>query len=55
MGVGSRAMFDRMLDAVNATGMEPVVDRVFDFEDAREAYRYVDRGEHRGKVAVGID
>ncbi|MDS0296224.1 zinc-dependent alcohol dehydrogenase family protein [Halogeometricum luteum] len=55
MGVGSRAMFDRMLDAVETTGMEPVVDRVFDFEDAREAYRYVDRGEHQGKVVVAVE
>jgi len=29
--------------------------RSFDFEDAREAYRYVDRGEHRGKVVVSVD
>lgn len=55
MGVGSRAMFDRMNDAIAATGMEPVIDRVFDFEDVREAYRYVDRGEHHGKVVVSVE
>lgn len=55
MGVGSRAMFDRMNDAIAATGMEPVIDRVFDFDDVRKAYRYVDRGEHQGKVVVSIE
>lgn len=44
-----------MLDAVDATGMEPVVDRVFDFENVREAYRYVDRGEHQGNVVVTVE
>jgi len=55
IGVGSRAMFDRMLDAMAVAELEPVIDRVFDFEDAREAYRYVDAGEHQGKVVVSID
>ncbi|UPM42382.1 zinc-dependent alcohol dehydrogenase family protein [Halocatena salina] len=55
VSVGSRAMFDRMNDAIAATGMEPIVDRVFDFEDIREAYRYVDRGEHHGKVVVSVE
>lgn len=53
--VGSRAMFDRMLDAMAAAEMQPEVDRVFDFDDAREAYRYVERGEHQGKVVIRID
>jgi len=55
IGVGSRAMFDRMLAAMENVELEPVVDRVFDFADAREAYRYVERGEHQGKVLVRID
>lgn len=55
MGVGSHAMFDRMNDAIATTGMEPVVDRVFDFENVHEAYRYVDRGEHQGKVVVSVE
>ncbi|RRJ28902.1 zinc-dependent alcohol dehydrogenase family protein [Halocatena pleomorpha] len=53
--VGSRAMFDRMNDAIATTGMEPVIDRVFDFDDVRAAYRYVDRGEHHGKVVISVE
>ncbi|WP_226022933.1 zinc-dependent alcohol dehydrogenase family protein [Halomicrobium salinisoli] len=54
MGVGSRAMFDRMLDAMAAGEVTPVVDSVFAFDEAREAYRYLERGEHQGKVVVSL-
>lgn len=54
-GVGSRAMFDRMNRAIDIAGMEPVIDRVFDFEDVREAYRYLDSGAHQGKVVISIE
>ena len=54
IGVGSRAMFDRMLRAMAAAEMEPVIDRTFDFDDAREAYEYLDSGQHRGKVVITV-
>lgn len=55
IGVGSAAMFDRMTDAMAVTEMEPVVDRVFDFDDVQAAYQYVDAGKHRGKVVISVD
>ncbi|MFC6767269.1 zinc-dependent alcohol dehydrogenase family protein, partial [Natrinema soli] len=55
MGVGSRAMFDRMNRAMAATELEPVIDRTFDFDEVREAYRYVEAGEHQGKVVISIE
>ncbi len=55
MGVGSRAMFGRMVDAIEATEMTPVIDRVFDFDEARDAYRYLEDGSHYGKVVLRID
>ncbi len=55
MGVGSRAMFDRMLRAMAVEEMEPVIDRVFGFDEVRDAYRYVEAGEHQGKVVVSVD
>ncbi|ESP88810.1 zinc-dependent alcohol dehydrogenase family protein [Candidatus Halobonum tyrrellensis] len=55
LGVGSRAMFDRMLRAMAVEELEPVVDRTFGFDEAREAYRYVEAGEHQGKVVVRVD
>jgi len=55
IGVGSRAMFDRMNRAIDATGLEPLVDRVFGFGEVREAYRYLESGAHQGKVVVSLD
>ncbi|GAD53452.1 alcohol dehydrogenase [Halarchaeum acidiphilum MH1-52-1] len=54
VSVGSRAAFDRMARAIDANGIEPVVDRIFDFEDAASAYRYVWNGEHTGKVVIDV-
>ncbi|GAB7020992.1 zinc-dependent alcohol dehydrogenase family protein [Halostagnicola bangensis] len=55
IGVGSRAMFDRMNRAMAATEMEPVIDRTFDFDEVREAYRHLEAGEHQGKVVVTVE
>ena len=38
--VGNRAMFERMNTAIEVNGLQPVVDRVFEFEEAADAYRY---------------
>jgi len=55
MGVGSRAMFDRMLRAMAVEEMEPEIDRTFGFDEVQEAYQYVEDGEHQGKVVVTAD
>jgi NADPH:quinone reductase-like Zn-dependent oxidoreductase len=31
-----------------------VVDRVFPFDQAREAYRYLESGAHFGKVVIAV-
>ncbi|ELZ29316.1 alcohol dehydrogenase [Halosimplex carlsbadense 2-9-1] len=55
VGVGSREMFDRMNRAIAANDIEPVVDRTFGFDEVRDAYRYLESGEHQGKVVVTLD
>ncbi|WP_246793530.1 zinc-dependent alcohol dehydrogenase family protein [Burkholderia perseverans] len=40
--------------AVGQAGIEPVVDRVFPFEAAADAYAYLASGAHFGKVVVGV-
>src|SRR3984885_366033 len=52
--VGSRTMFEQMNAAIVSNAFEPVVDRVFAFEEAAEAYRHVERGAHFGKVVIRI-
>jgi NADPH:quinone reductase-like Zn-dependent oxidoreductase len=52
--VGSREMFESMNRAIEAHRFRPVVDRVFPFEEAREAYRYLESGAHFGKVVLRV-
>lgn len=50
--VGSRAMFEAMNRAIEANGIEPVIDHTFSFDDARVAYEYLASGQHFGKVVI---
>jgi NADPH:quinone reductase-like Zn-dependent oxidoreductase len=52
--VGSRAMFDEMNRAMAVNKVHPVIDRIFPFNEAREAYRYLESGAHFGKVCIAI-
>lgn len=50
--VGSRAGFAAMLRAMEQAKMHPVLDRVYDFPQARVAYERMASGQHFGKIAV---
>jgi len=52
--VGSRTMFEEMLDAIDLAKLEPAVDKVFGFNEAREAMQYMQSGAHFGKVVIKI-
>lgn len=52
--VGSRGMFEDMLTAMVANAIKPIIDKVFPFEDAAEAYRYQQAGKHFGKVVISV-
>lgn len=52
--VGSRDMFEAMNRAIEVGRLEPVIDRVFDFNDARAAYEHLASGKHFGKVVIRI-
>ncbi len=52
--VGSRQMFEAMNRAIALHHIEPVIDRVFGFEEAREAYRHLKGATHVGKVVIAI-
>lgn len=53
--VGSRKMLEDLCRAVEVNGLKPVVDRVFNFQDAREALHYMESGSHFGKIVVKIN
>ena len=52
--VGSRAMFEDMLAAMTVNRIKPIIDKVFPFEDAAEAYRYQMETKHFGKVVIRV-
>ncbi len=52
--VGSRAMFEDMSRALEISGLRPVVDRSFPFEEAREALRHLQSAGHVGKVVISV-
>lgn len=52
--VGSRAMFEQMNRAIEASDIHPVIDRVFQFNQAVEAFSYMQSQAHFGKVVIHI-
>lgn len=53
--VGSVEMFAGMNRAITGSEMRPVIDRVFGFDEALDAYRYLKSGAHFGKVVISHD
>ena len=43
-----------MVRLINATGIKPIVDKVFQFTDLRAAYEYLESQQHVGKVVVQV-
>jgi len=52
--VGSRAMALALNRAIEANDLHPVIDKVFPFEEAAEAYRYQGSPDLFGKVVIAV-
>ena len=50
--VGSRAMFKRMIRAIEFHHIQPVIDRVFAWTDVRQALEYMQKQQHFGKICL---
>ncbi|MEW6210463.1 MAG: NAD(P)-dependent alcohol dehydrogenase [Acidobacteriota bacterium] len=50
--VGSREMFEDMNRAIALHKMKPVVDRVFEFAESREAFLHMQSALHFGKICI---
>jgi NADPH:quinone reductase-like Zn-dependent oxidoreductase len=53
--VGNRDMFESMNRAIGLHQLKPVIDRVFPFAQARNAYEHLQSGQHFGKVVITIE
>ena len=52
--VGNRDAFEALNQCISANKIRPVVDRVFPFEEAANAFRHLRGGSHIGKVVVAM-
>lgn len=52
--VGSTERFGAMCRALESSEIRPVVDRVFDFENALQAFRYLEGAQHLGKTVIRV-
>jgi len=50
--VGDREMFEEMNRAIAVNGVKPVIDRVFPFEEAKQAFAHHSSGQFIGKVVI---
>jgi len=53
--VGSRAMFSEMNRALSRSKLEPVIDRIFPFEESPEAFHHLQSAQHFGKIVIRVD
>ena len=53
--VGSRETTEALARFVERHAIRPVIDRVFPYAKVVEAYQYLARGQHFGKVVVALD
>jgi NADPH:quinone reductase-like Zn-dependent oxidoreductase len=52
--VGSRAIFETMNKAIAEHRLEPVIDRIFSFDESPDAFRHLESAQHFGKVVIRI-
>jgi NADPH:quinone reductase-like Zn-dependent oxidoreductase len=52
IAVGNREGLQDLARAVAMAGVKPVIDRIFDFEAAKEDFAYLESGSHFGKVVI---
>ena len=52
--VGSREMFEAMNAAIVQHKLEPVMDRVFSFDESVAAFRHFETGQHFGKIVIRL-
>ena len=48
-------MFEAMARAIAASGIKPVLDKVFPFDEAPAAYHHMASGAHFGKIVIRVE
>lgn len=53
--IGSVRLFEEMNQAMLTNDIKPVVNRVFEFNEAREAFKHMEAGAYFGKIVVRVE
>ena len=48
------AMQERMVRSIEASGLQPVIDRTFSIDETAKAYAHLESATHFGKVVIEI-
>jgi len=51
---GSKFMLENLNRALTANNVKPIVDKIYEFEDARQAYHDMEKANHFGKLVIKI-
>lgn len=54
ISIGSRLDFERVLAVMSSQQLRPVISKTFDFEKFRDAYAFLQAGQHIGKIVISI-
>jgi NADPH:quinone reductase-like Zn-dependent oxidoreductase len=54
IGVGSRALLEQLIQAIEVNRIKPVIEKVFPFDHAAEAFRLQASGNFMGKIVINI-
>ncbi|MBD2024675.1 NAD(P)-dependent alcohol dehydrogenase, partial [Leptolyngbya sp. FACHB-711] len=52
--VGNREMFEAMNRVMTLHQIEPVIDRIFEWKEAKAAYQHLQSGTHFGKIVIRV-
>jgi NADPH:quinone reductase-like Zn-dependent oxidoreductase len=55
LAVGDKVAAQAFLDMVLATHLQPVIDKVYSFDDVPEAFKALDESRHVGKIVISLD
>lgn len=54
IGVGDRAALEDLVRAWHGTGLKPVIDKVFAFDEALQAFEHLVAARHVGKIVIKV-
>jgi NADPH:quinone reductase-like Zn-dependent oxidoreductase len=54
ISVGSTQMFEAVNRAIAVGRLQPIIDKVFSFDDVPTAYRYLQSAQHFGKIVIRL-